>query len=242
MQFNYAKHSFSRYTLIELMVTSAIIIILISLLLSALNMGNKHRKNIQCLNNLSVNIKSYLLFASDNDGFFPKTAPGLDWESNVGNGSIYVKNPGLMPYDDLHHGLGRIYADSYVNDGNLFYCPFDEKIMYDDPYNGFEANNPWWINITYFTRSSVILNNPGNNVGNRWLSTRDPVSATLSDPITTYGTKGSWNSLLHLTGYNIAYSDGSVRFFEDTDGIYLTVPNHCAFTQQNSAYRQIDEK
>jgi prepilin-type N-terminal cleavage/methylation domain-containing protein len=59
------------FTLIELLIVIAIIAILASMLLPALNKARSKAKQIQCANNLKQNGTAFVLYRQDHDGYYP---------------------------------------------------------------------------------------------------------------------------------------------------------------------------
>jgi len=126
------------YTLIELIVVSAIIVILLSLLLTVLETAKTIVKDKVCMENLSnIGALSYE-YSCDNKGFFPRQSADsggmltVSWDDNL---SLYDgrhlsdvdKSTGFLYYypedDPDYETLGK----SYINeDHSLYQCPMDE--------------------------------------------------------------------------------------------------------------------
>ncbi|MFA6176148.1 MAG: prepilin-type N-terminal cleavage/methylation domain-containing protein [Phycisphaerae bacterium] len=70
-------HRPSGFTLVELLVTIAVVVILATLLIPVLKGAQASAKSAVCLNNLKQ-IRTYLqLYANDNDGYLPKVWDGV---------------------------------------------------------------------------------------------------------------------------------------------------------------------
>jgi prepilin-type N-terminal cleavage/methylation domain-containing protein len=100
------------FTLIELLITIAIIAILASMLLPALGKARAKAKSIDCLNNIKQHSLLTMSYLNDNDSWFP---PNGRWNGvNVYAGS-YARFTG--PY------LKKDFSYSKLGDYKVFWCP-----------------------------------------------------------------------------------------------------------------------
>ncbi len=94
------------FTLIELLIVIAIIAILVSILLPALNSARQKAKSVQCISHLGQVMKGSLMYADDHEGQIPIGTP---------SGSSYLSFPQLYY---------SVYGRAYVK-RSLLQCPSD---------------------------------------------------------------------------------------------------------------------
>ncbi len=120
-----ARHAF---TLVEILVSVAIMAVLIGILLPSLAMVRDTSQKVVCASNLRQTGLGLHMYATDNADLLPPSSFAL------GNGSAWDTSPiqlridaGLRGNtgDDRYFwdGLGFLYEQSYLSDGRVFFCP-----------------------------------------------------------------------------------------------------------------------
>lgn len=110
------------FTLIELLVVVTIMMILAALLLPALSQARERAKTNSCISNLKQMGSGLMLYAGDNDDFFPyliRQDAGADLD--CGTAYIFLKS------NSTHYvgyvGWGAVFNAGYIGDGKILYCP-----------------------------------------------------------------------------------------------------------------------
>jgi len=149
------------YTLIELMVVVAIIAILVSLLLGALNVAQQVAKDKGCIANLSNIGANSFAYSGDNMGFFPRqsrdenNALTVSWDDNLsGYDGRYLsdadKYSSFLYYDADEDPDYYTLGKSYVNqDHSMYQCPMDEPPDTDQAGVNVSKAQPRRIRRTY---------------------------------------------------------------------------------------------
>lgn len=106
------------FTLIELLIVIAIIAILASMLLPALNKARERGYAINCVANQKTLAQVWVLYADDYNGFFPTTSNNYSWNNklyNLGYLTNYANY--VCPVDRVKRNIGRplSYGISYDN-------------------------------------------------------------------------------------------------------------------------------
>jgi len=116
------------FTLLELLVTIAIIAVLISLLLPALSAAKARSWQTQCLSNNRQIILAWTMYTHDNDGSIPPNVNGLwgkgvwtNWVAGTMFNQVDATNSALL-VDQSQSMIAR-----YIDNPKLFKCPGDKS-------------------------------------------------------------------------------------------------------------------
>ncbi len=113
------------FTLVDVLVSIAVIALLIGILLPSLKMVHETSQRVVCASNLRQVGLGLHMYASDNDAWLPYSSFAS------GNGDYWNTDPLYLRVDArprgydrmLWDGLGVMFEQSYLNDGRIFYCP-----------------------------------------------------------------------------------------------------------------------
>ena len=121
-----SEHTFTgsrikNFTLVELMVVMAIIIILIAMLMPALQKAREKTKQIACVNNLKQGGLGLMAYANDYKGILPRLIRLDGTVVDCNTNSIEAPNMFLGGWV----GFGQLYKLKYIESGRILYCPSD---------------------------------------------------------------------------------------------------------------------
>lgn len=238
----YQRH---RFSLIELLVVSAMFAVLVSLLSPALNNAMVQTRKASCSMNQSNTIKGMSLFAEDNDGKFPEGSIGYTDErsGSVAMSSIWCqanKKTGTKGnYYDGWRGPGILHYAGYIDGSKSLYCPsykypsenggiwidniFDNGFGYfkggiptDHPKDPLKTNNKFWEIYSSYEYRQTIFSGDKERTRVAQMGVDSGSTPILADGFSDLRIDSKYNVwAFHELGYNIGRLDGSVKFIED---------------------------
>lgn len=110
----------------ELIVVIAIITVLASLLLPALNSAKSRTQTIACLNNLKQLQGAWQMYVDSNDDALPPNNPG-DYGGSTKSSSSLSWCPGNAQFDTNTVNIQRGVLYPYVGSTEVYHCPADRS-------------------------------------------------------------------------------------------------------------------
>jgi len=196
-----AEHSIiskkEAFSLIELLCVMAVIFILASLLLPALNQARARAKRVGCVNNLRQVGMAFHNFAHDHDGHFPMAVPGSAGGSQEFTLTSY-QTPGEFFFSFRHF---QILSNDLVST-KMLVCPADTRLPAPD--FGLLQN----ADVSYFVGLKSDYSLPNSILAGDGNLTNDYVK---SSTLVRLNRGWRWTSELHQFKGNLLFADAHVE-------------------------------
>lgn len=190
-----------KFTLIELLIVIAIIAILASMLLPALNKARGKARQVSCCNTLKTLTVTNLLYAADNHDY---SIPTHDWSSN----SSKWWGAYLLPY--FYPGESNKNLWPYRKE---FQCPYSPNPNVNEILFSYGKNSTYWNNAKLLTQI--------RNSSQKVIFTDIEPSGNLWNSYIELGANGDWSGRPNIknnpgmhdssNNYNIAFFDGHIE-------------------------------
>lgn len=203
------------FTMIDLMVSLAIIIILIAIMLPAISLVRESARRVICGSNLRQLGMGVSMFAQDNKERLPPSVflpapranaaylPSLDRMDTIHLDRQEFPGLGAKLWD----GMGHLYQREYITAANLFYCPSHHgNFAFANAIDDWRQPDP---------DREIIVNYLYRGMGpdeSRVLYKIPPTAGLVTDTLRSY------EDLNHDGGFNVLQAGLAVNWLQDING------------------------
>jgi type II secretory pathway pseudopilin PulG len=196
------------FTLMDILVSIAVIAILIGMLLPKLSQVQETARRVVCQSNvrqIGIGIMSY---ANEHQGWLPSSVFLPD---GPGRGSMEPQNMNTLRLTDGRwDGMGNLISGEYLSASKVFYCPSHRGEKPYSKYATLFTHSPGEILGNYHYRGEGPSGHGPNGPTTRNLDKIDPAfSSLISDSLQL---QSDYN---HVVGANFFRADLSVHWFSD---------------------------
>lgn len=201
------------FTMIDLLVSLAIVSILIALMLPAISMVRESTRKVVCASNLRQIGLAVNMFSEDHGGLLPdseflpefaRSNASVTWLPERMDTVLLDPQEFPLELSKRWDGLGHLIKDDYLSAPNTFYCPSHKgSYMFEDAQSE-------WARID--AADEIIVNYLYRGMGpnyNRRLYRIDAAAALTTDTIRSY------EDLNHKDGFNVLQAGLAVDWYED---------------------------
>ncbi|HEX8552906.1 MAG TPA: DUF1559 domain-containing protein [Abditibacteriaceae bacterium] len=203
------------FTLIELLVVIAIIAILASILFPVFARARENARRSSCQSNLKQLGLGFMQYTQDYDERLPLSSHSATANNAVGGWIVRTAGSANTVAGGYRPELGSIYP--YTKSVQIYVCPSDTQGK--NSGNSYSSNECLYSGVSsdqfYLGKSLAAINQPSSMM----LLSEEASGPTAADPYpaTTstddgFFTIGNPISSRHLSGLNLAYVDGHVKW------------------------------
>jgi hypothetical protein len=186
------------FSLIDLLVSIAVVAVLIALLMPSLSGVREAARRVVCASNIRQVGLGLAMYADDHRGLLPYTK----FASQSATQSMVILRDGADAWD----GLGILYSTEYLDAAGVYYCPSHHG---DHPYSEYAAR---WTDRS----GSLVGNFQFRGVGSVNLNSFRDAQAMVADGMRV---QSDYN---HRVGSNVLRADLTVGWFADPGGSLAT--------------------
>jgi hypothetical protein len=208
-------HRRGGFTLIDVLVSIAVIAVLIAILLPSISMVRESARKVICSSDMRQLGVGLSMFSEDNRGLLPESV----YLEEITSRQAYPTMPHLMDTvrtdaDEFAprewgnwDGLGVLFAQAYINAPGVYYCPSHRGSNME-----IDATPRWGSTDTRTLVSNYQFRGVGPE-GERELFRIGNNAALVTD------TLRSFDELNHEDGFNILTAGLAVSWFADANGL-----------------------
>ena len=209
------------FSLIDMLVSLAIVAVLMAILLPALGRVREIARQTVCASNTRQVGLGLRMFADDNLGRLP-SSQFLDPSSVAGGGGRSVaaqqRRMVLLRFPYVPHlgqgrgaggqwdGIGKLFSNEFLSASAVFYCP---------SHQGEHPHELYAQRFDPYGKSEIVSNYQYRGVGPDGQTKLDQLGSGVALVADALAGEEFFN---HLGGFNVLAVDGSVHWFDDSGG------------------------